>query len=133
MMFIVFFLPKKVRIFDNFSRIGIFWNLFVVVVVKKLKLVKVRLSLSDEPVQERGVGEETVLILGVGHLSKQSLGVLLGDGVACSLNVRLGLSGVYTGVKTINSCRWQLRFEIDFSILKLHRSAKSPTPHCLCI
>ncbi len=55
----------------------------VVVVMKKLKLVKVRLSLSDEPVQERGVGEETILILTVSHLCEQSLGVLLGDGVAC--------------------------------------------------
>jgi hypothetical protein len=38
----------------------------------------------------------------------------------------------YTSVKTINTCRWQLQFEIDFSVLKLHRSAKLPTPHCLC-
>jgi len=55
--------------------------LFVVVVV--MKKLKVRLSLSDEPVQERGVGEETILVLTVSHLCEQSLGVLLGDGVAC--------------------------------------------------
>jgi hypothetical protein len=42
------------------------------------------------------------------------------------------LSGVYTGVKTINTFRWQLRFETDFSILKLHCSAKSPT-HIACV
>jgi len=39
------------------------------------------LGLSDKPVQERGVGEEAVLILGVGHLGEKGLGILLGDGV----------------------------------------------------
>ncbi len=42
------------------------------------------------------------------------------------------LRGVYAGMKTINTCHWQLRFETDFSILKLHRSAKSPT-HIACV
>ncbi len=37
------------------------------------------------------------------------------------------LSSVYTGEKTIYTCRWRLRFETDFSILKLHCWAKSPT------
>ncbi len=40
--------------------------------------------------------------------------------------------GIYTGLKTINNCCWRLQFETDFSILKSHRSAKSPTPHPLC-
>ena len=42
------------------------------------------LGLSDKPVQERGVGEEAVLILGVGHLGEKGLGILLGDGVTYS-------------------------------------------------
>jgi hypothetical protein len=44
--------------------------------------------------------------------------------IAC---VNQPLSGVYTGIKTINNCHWQLQFETDFSILKLHCWAKSPT------
>jgi len=35
-------------------------------------------------------------------------------------------------MKPINTWHQWLRFEIDFSILKSHRSAKSPTPHGLC-
>ena len=45
-------------------------------------LIRLRaLGLSDKPVQERGVGEEAILILGISHLSEKSLSVLLGDGV----------------------------------------------------
>jgi hypothetical protein len=50
--------------------VGWFWLVRMVV-----------LCLADEPVQERGVGEETVLVLGISQLLQESLGVLLGDGV----------------------------------------------------
>ncbi len=42
------------------------------------------------------------------------------------------LRGVYTGVKTINTCHMRLRFETDFSILKSHRSVKSLDPNRVC-
>ena len=41
------------------------------------------LCLSDKPVEEGGVWEETILILRVGKLVQDLLGVLLGDGVSC--------------------------------------------------
>jgi hypothetical protein len=34
---------------------------------------------------------------------------------------------VYTGMEAINTCHWRLQFETDFSIFKLHHSAKLPT------
>jgi len=40
------------------------------------------LCLSDQPVEEGSVGEETVLILRVSQLLEELLGVLLGDGVS---------------------------------------------------
>ncbi len=35
-------------------------------------------------------------------------------------------------MKTINTCHWRLRFETDFSILKLHRLAKLLDPNRVC-
>ena len=39
------------------------------------------LGLSDKPVEEGSVGEETVLVLGVSQLLEELLGILLGDEV----------------------------------------------------
>ena len=60
------------------------WKIFCCRILTNFEnfLIRLRaLGLSDKPVQERGVGEEAILILGIGHLSEKGLGVLLGDGV----------------------------------------------------
>ena len=69
-----FFAKQFFRNEKNFA--AEFWQIL------RIFLIQLRaLGLSDKPVQERGVGEEAILILGVGHLSEKSLSVLLGDGV----------------------------------------------------
>ena len=41
------------------------------------------LCLSGEPVEEWGIGEHAILILGVSQLGQKSHGVLLGDLISC--------------------------------------------------
>jgi len=56
---------------------------------------------------------------------------------ACDLHLLIyyPLSGIYTGEKTVDTCRyhWQWQFEkIGIFLLKLHRTVKTQDPHRLC-